>query len=94
LRTRFPEEGTLFRWAADEFLAIAPGAPPAVSGLCRDIVWSFACSQYFTVKDGVEVPLTGGLAFGVAQYAPGDSVEQLYRRVHDALAKNKAGARR
>jgi len=29
--------------------------PPVVSGLCRDIVWSFACSQYFTVKDGVEM---------------------------------------
>jgi diguanylate cyclase (GGDEF)-like protein len=94
LRTKFPEEGTLFRWAADEFLAIAPGLPPAVSGLCRDIVWSFACSQYFTVKDGVEVPLTAGVAFGVAQYVPGESVEPLYRRVHDALAKNKAGARR
>lgn len=94
LRTKFPEEGTLFRWAADEFLAIAPGLPPAVSGLCRDIVWSFACSQYFTVKDGVEVPLTAGVAFGIAQYVPGERVEQLYRRVHDALAKNKAGARR
>ncbi|PYT32566.1 MAG: hypothetical protein DMG58_09980 [Acidobacteria bacterium] len=94
LRTKFPEDGTLFRWAADEFLAIAPGLPPAVSGLCRDIVWSFACSQYFTVKDGVEMPLTAGVAFGIAQYVPGESVEQLYGRVHDALAKNKAGARR
>ncbi len=94
LRTKFPDEGTLFRCAADEFLAIAPGLPPAVSGLCRDIVWSFACSQYFTIKDGVEMPLTGGLAFGVAPYVPGDNVEHLYRRVHDALAKNKAGARR
>jgi len=94
LRTKFPDDGTLFRWAADEFLAIAPGLPAAVSGQCRDIVWSFACSQYFTVKDGVEMPLTGGLAFGVASYVPGDNVEQLYRRVHDALAKNKAGARR
>ncbi len=94
LRTKFPEEGTLFRWAADEFLAIAPGLPPVVSGLCRDIVWSFACSQYFTVKDGVEMPLTAGVAFGIAPYVPGESVEQLYSRVHDTLAKNKAGARR
>ena len=94
LRTKFPDEGTLFRWAADEFLAIAPGLPAAVSGQCRDIVWSFACSQYFTVKDGVEMPLTAGLAFGVAPYTPGESAEQLYGRVHDALAKNKTGARR
>lgn len=94
LRTKFPEEGTLFRWAADEFLAFAEGLPPAVSGLCRDVVWSFACSQYFTVKDGAEVPLTAGVAFGIAQHAPEESVEQLYDRVHDALAKNKKGARR
>jgi len=57
-------------------------------------VWSFACSQYFTVKDGVEMPLTAGVAFGIAPYVPGESVEQLYSRVHDTLAKNKAGARR
>ncbi len=94
LHTKFPEEGALFRWASDEFLAIAPGLPAAVSGLCRDIVWSFACSQYFTVKDGAEVPLTAGVAFGIAPYVPEENAEQLYGRVHDALAKNKAGARR
>jgi diguanylate cyclase (GGDEF)-like protein len=94
LRTKFPEEGTVFRWAADEFLVIADGLPPAGVDRCRDIRRSFACGKHAAVKDGAKLTLCADVAFGVAQYIRGESVEQLYRRAHETLEYNHESLRR
>jgi diguanylate cyclase (GGDEF)-like protein len=94
LRTEFSEEGTVFRWAADEFLVIAEGLPPAGVERCRDIRHSFNCCKYVAVKSGAKVTLSADVAFGVAQYIRGESVELLYHRAHETLEHSLESLRR
>jgi diguanylate cyclase (GGDEF)-like protein len=94
LRTKFPEEETVFRWGPDEFLVIAEGLEPAAVDQCRDIRYSFASGRYVTVKDGIKVTLRGDVAFGAAQYIRGESAEQLYRRARGALDQELGSLRR
>jgi diguanylate cyclase (GGDEF)-like protein len=95
LRAKFTEEGTLFRWGADEFLAIAIGAPQSCLGHGRDVCASFASTvYYYTGKDGSMVPLRANVACGVAQYLRGETGDDLYRRGRESLEQSRKELRR
>ena len=96
LRGQFPDEGSLFRWGADEFLVLCQGSLADCAEQCRDICASFAAGgKYFTtLESGAKVALAAGLAFGAAQYASGESPEDLCRRSRAALEQNRIQLRR
>jgi GGDEF domain-containing protein len=96
LRGQFSEEGSLFRWGADEFLVISEGSFAGCSERSGDICASFSKGgKYFTTLDsGAKIDLAAGLAFGAAQYASGESPEELCRRARAALEQNRRQARR
>jgi diguanylate cyclase (GGDEF)-like protein len=89
LRTRFPEEGTLFRWGADEFLAIAEGSLAMRLDQCRGVCVCFANSRYFTVEGGKKVQLCATVACGAAEYVRGEGMEEAYRRSRKSLEQNR-----
>jgi len=89
LRTKVDEQGALFRWGADEFLVIAEGPLPSLISQCEDVRLTFANGRYITVLDGVKVALTADLAFGTAQYKPGEGIEQVYCRARRDLEQNR-----
>ena len=96
LHNRFPEDGTLFRWGADEFLVIVKGAVRNWLEPCSDICQSFAKGgkYYTTVDDGSKVALAAAVAFGAAQYTKGESVEELCHRTQTLLDQNRSSLRR
>ena len=66
LRERFPGEGVLFRWGADEFLAIAEGSQKARLDQARGICESFAMASYFTAEGGTKQKISAQVACGAA----------------------------
>jgi diguanylate cyclase len=96
LRGQFPEEGSLFRWGADEFLAVCEGSLAGCSERGRDICASFATpGKYFTtLESGAKAALSAVLAFGAVQYSSGESPEDLCRRARAALEQNRKQPRR
>ena len=96
LHSRFPEDGTLFRWGADEFFVIAKGSVGSWLEQCRDVCQSFAAGgKYYTaVDDGSKMALAATVAFGAAQYTKGESMEELCRRTQVALDENRKSSRR
>jgi diguanylate cyclase (GGDEF)-like protein len=93
LRERFPGEGVLFRWGADEFLAIAEGSQAARLDQARGICESFAGSSYYTAEGGVKKPVSARVACGAAVYIRGESGEAWYRRARESLEQNRRGLR-
>jgi diguanylate cyclase (GGDEF)-like protein len=93
LRSRFPDEGSLFRWGADEFLAIAEGSVAMRLDQGRGICECFASSRYFTVEGGKKVALSATVACGAAQYVRGEGIEESYRRSRENLEQNRRGVR-
>ena len=89
LRTTLADQDGLFRWAADEFLVIAKGDEHWRTAQCVEIRRTFSGGRYLTVKDGVRVTLTADLAYGVAQYVPGEDIEDAYRRARQVLEQNR-----
>lgn len=94
LRGDFPEEESVFRWAADEYLVIAEGQLPARIDQCRELCRTFAGGQYFAYKGGTKVAVDAAVAFGAAQYIRGESMEDLYRRARETLDKSRGKADR
>jgi len=94
LRESFPEEGSLFRWGPDEFLAIAEGEPARSVERCRSICATFANSSYTTYERGHRESASAAVAWGAAQYARGESLEGLCLRARDSLEQNRRGLRR
>ena len=92
LRERFPGEGTLFRWGADEFLAIAEGSLKARMDQARGICESFAMSSYFTAEGGTKQKVSAAVACGVAQLVRGESIDDWYRRARERLEQSRGGA--
>jgi diguanylate cyclase (GGDEF)-like protein len=93
LRERFPGEGTLFRWGADEFLAIAEGSQAVRLDQARGICESFAGSSYFSAEGGMKKPVNAKVACGAAPYARGESVEEWYRRARESLEQSRRSSR-
>jgi len=89
LRERFPGEGVLFRWGADEFLAITEGSPKARLDQARGICESFAMSSYFTAESGTKQKVSAQVACGVAQLVRGESVDGWYQRARENLEQNR-----
>jgi diguanylate cyclase (GGDEF)-like protein len=93
LLERFPGEGALFRWGADEFLAIAEGSLAARLDQGRGICESFAMSSYFTSEGGTRKSVNAQVACGVAQAARGESSEEWYRRARENLEQFRRSPR-
>jgi len=93
LRERFPGDGALFRWGADEFLAIAEGSPKARLDQARGICESFAQSSYVTADGGTKQKVSANLACGVALAARGEGIDDWYRRARQSLEQNRGGTR-
>ena len=91
LRDRFPGEGVLFRWGADEFLAIAEGSLAARREQCRDICLTFAERGYVVPERGPKLPVKVQVAYGAAQCRPRENMEEMYRRSREALEQNRKG---
>jgi diguanylate cyclase (GGDEF)-like protein len=84
----FPENDCLFRWGADEFLAIAEGRLPARLDGCRQICRKFASDSHYSVNGGAK-RVSANVASGGAEYHPGDSVDDLYRRARASLEQSR-----
>jgi diguanylate cyclase len=93
LRERFPGDGALFRWGADEFLAITEGSQKARLDQARGICESFAMSSYVTADSGTKQKVNANLAFGVAPSVRGESTDDWYRRARENLEQNRRGTR-
>jgi diguanylate cyclase (GGDEF)-like protein len=93
LRERFPGEGTLFRWGADEFLVIAEGSQAARLDQARGICEAFAGSSYYTTEGGVKKPVIAHVACGAAGYVRGESPEEWYRRARESLEQQRRSKR-
>jgi diguanylate cyclase (GGDEF)-like protein len=89
LRERFPGEGVLFRWGADEFLAIAEGPLAPRLDQSRGICESFASSSYYTAESGLKKPVSARVACGAADRVRGESCEEWYRRAHESLEQHR-----
>jgi diguanylate cyclase (GGDEF)-like protein len=94
LKARFPEEGTLFRWGPDEFLAVAEGPIAPKTDLCRSVCAMFAGNRYSTFEGAARASVSATLAAGVAQHVAGETVNDLYRRARANLDQSRAGYRR
>jgi diguanylate cyclase (GGDEF)-like protein len=95
LRERFPGEGVLFRWGADEFLAIAEGSQKARLDQARGICESFAAASYVTADEGgMKQKVSAAVACGAAQLVRGESSDDWYRRSRENLEQNRRGAPR
>jgi diguanylate cyclase len=93
LSEKFPEEGALFRWGADEFLVIAEGLLAKRVEWCRAICDSFANSNYSTFEGGARQRVSAKVAMGGAQYVRGESMEKLYGRARESLEQSRRGLR-
>ncbi len=86
----FPEKDSLFRWGADEFLAIAEGRLPVRLEGCRAICRRFASNSRYTVDGGTK-RVSANVASGGAEYRAGDSADDLYRRARESLEQSRGG---
>jgi diguanylate cyclase (GGDEF)-like protein len=93
LRERFPGEGVLFRWGADEFLVIGEGSLAARTDQCRGICESFASSSYYSAEGGLKKPVNARVACGAAALVQGESVEEWYRRARESLEQHRRSLR-
>jgi diguanylate cyclase (GGDEF)-like protein len=86
----FPENDVLFRWGADEFMVIAEGRLQVRLEGCQTICRRFATDSRYTVDGGAK-RVTANVASGGAEYRPGESVDDLYRRARESLDKSRGG---
>jgi diguanylate cyclase (GGDEF)-like protein len=84
----FPGSDTLFRWGADEFLAIAEGRLAVRLEGCRSICSRFSTESRYTVDGGTK-RVSAQVASGGTEYRTGDSADDLYRRARESLEKNR-----
>jgi diguanylate cyclase (GGDEF)-like protein len=94
LRERFPGEGILFRWGADEFLAITEGSLKARLDQARGICESFAMSSYFTSEGTTTKKVSARVASGAAQMVRGESADDWYRRARENLEQSRGSVRK
>jgi diguanylate cyclase (GGDEF)-like protein len=94
LRERFPGEGTLFRWGADEFLAISEGSIKARLDQARGICKLFAMNRYFSAEGGMKQGISASVACGAAQVVRGESTDDWYRRARENLDQSRGSLRK
>ena len=94
LAARFPDDGTVFRWGADEFLVIAPAPLPPRVVQCRNVCGSFASQRHLVHEGGTRKAVSAALASGAAEYIPGETIEALYRRARTDLEQSRRGFQR
>ena len=93
LRESYPEEGALFRWGPDEFLAITESTLAASMDRCRSICTRFENSNYTTFDRGRAERVSATVAWGAVQYARGESTEGLCLRARENLEHNRRSMR-
>ena len=89
LRERFPAEGTLFRWGADEFLALAEGSLAARLDQAKGICESFASSSYYSAEQGPKKAVNATVACGAAAHVHGETPEEWHRRAREVLEQHR-----
>jgi diguanylate cyclase (GGDEF)-like protein len=93
LKAKFPEEGSLFRWGADEFLVMAEGSLASCAKHSRHVCDTFAAGKYLAAQGGSQAPLKANLACGGAQYVRAETLEDFYRRSRENLDQSRGGGR-
>jgi diguanylate cyclase (GGDEF)-like protein len=86
----FPEENSLFRWGADEFLVIAEGRLAVRLEGARSICRQFAGNSHYSADGGAK-RVRANVASGGAEYHRGDSVNDLYRHARESLEQSRGG---
>ena len=86
----FPENDSLFRWGADEFLVITGGRLPVRLEGARSICRRFASNTEYSTDGGAK-RVRANVASGGAEYRSGDSVDTLYRRARESLDQSRGG---
>jgi diguanylate cyclase (GGDEF)-like protein/PAS domain S-box-containing protein len=75
------------RWGGEEFVVLTPGTDAVTAGAAAERLRLALARQSFPSCDTVTA------SFGVADYRPGDSPDQLFARADVALYKAKLGGR-
>jgi diguanylate cyclase (GGDEF)-like protein len=89
LNPRFSKPNTLFRWGADEFLALFQGPRQEAQERGESARRTFAGATYFVMKDGIKKELSAALAMGIAEYNPKEPTEANYARARAALEQSR-----
>ena len=89
LKSRYSDEGTLFRWGADEFLAIAGGSVTMRAEQAGGICETFAGSRYTSFDGGIKTSISALVTAGVAESRRGESIDDLYCRARQNLEQNR-----
>jgi diguanylate cyclase len=85
LKDRFPEDGTVFRWGADEFLVIASGILGMRLDQCRGLCERFAANRYNSFERGIKTSVAARVSTGGAEYRAGETTDEWYRRARRSL---------
>jgi len=79
------------RWGGDEFVAILDCELPQAEARARQIA-QWLNGPYRISADGHEIRVEVAVSVGFAQYQPGESAEQLFRRVDEQMYQHKPKA--
>jgi diguanylate cyclase (GGDEF)-like protein len=79
------------RWGGDEFLAILACGEAHAETRSRQIADRLK-GPYHIIGEGHEVHVDVAVSVGLAQYAPGESLSQLFRRVDESMYRHKDAA--
>ena len=93
LRESYPQEDGLFRWGADEFLAIHEGSLSGAMDRCRAICSTFANCNYVTPQRGGMAKVSASVAWGAVQYSRQESAESLTLHLRESLERNQREAK-
>lgn len=89
LNPRFSKPNTLFRWGADEFLALFQGPGQEVQDRGESARRTFGGATYFVMKDGAKKELSASLAMGIVEHNPKEPPEANYARARAALEQSR-----
>ena len=79
------------RWGGDEFVAILACGQAHAETRSRQIA-DAAQWPYHIIGEGHEIHVDVAVSVGLAQYAPGESLAQLFRRVDESMYRHKDAA--
>ncbi len=84
LRQALRAQDVAVRWGGDEFLVIIDCALPDAITISRRLAQT-VCGRYNLMVNGSSVTVDVSAAIGVAQYKPGETIEQLFSRADAGL---------
>jgi diguanylate cyclase (GGDEF)-like protein len=85
LHERYNAEDHVFRWSAQEFLAVVLGSTPTALELARHTCRTFFNTKYQTAELGENMSLRARVAVSAASYKRGEKTEELLLRARQGL---------